>query len=190
MSTKSQPSRELTPAEIIAQAEAEYLAAQQHVETVEAQIAAGDEDLTPEDLDKAKSVSRFADLRRAAAERKAARAAAKQQRAHTAKVIDDNIIATQGLEQQIDPLLQQARVLIDQALEITKRHDRAVFAIAELAETEGNPYSHDDDPDVIGLARPGAFELTWFETRGVRGEVYGSQKVLTRLTSQYRNRSI
>lgn len=172
-----------SPDDIIRAADEEIESARRLEATLEDAVRNGDESVEPEQIEKARGLKRFAELRREAAQKKAARLAELQAEADFKALLDEHVTGAEGLLEQVDPLLAQARELIDQALALTRDHDRHVLILARAAKSEGNEWRPEDDPELVGNGQ--LSDWAWFKARGVRGEVLGAGGVLTRLLKPY-----
>ncbi|WP_345377374.1 hypothetical protein [Frondihabitans cladoniiphilus] len=153
--------------------------------TLEEKVRSGDETVKYEQIEKARGLKRFAELRREAAQAKAEALAEKLERDKINGLLAEHLPGAQSVDAEIEGLLVQARQFVDQALAVARKHDRHVFAIALAATSAGNEYHPESNPEIIGESR--LPEFTWFETRGQRAETLSPGTVLTRLLSPYRD---
>ncbi len=174
---------EPTPAQIIAQADQEIVAAQELADELENRVRDGDDGVTYQEVERARGLKRFAQLRREAAEKKAVKLAEETAAAEFDAFLTEHLAAVEGQDEKVDKLLAQARKYVDQALQVALEHDRHVFALAERAGSAGNPYDPEANPVLIGSIRPPEYE--WFQARGTRMSRMNRGGVLVRLLKPY-----
>lgn len=175
--------RELTPEEIIAGADSEIADADRLAADLERAVLDGDETVTYEQVEKARGLKRFAQLRKEAAQKKAEKLAADRAVAEFDAFLTEHLAGAQGRDEAVDKLLTKARGFLDQAIEAAREHDRHVYELAARAETTGNPYDRESDPELVGQGQ--LPEYSWFAARGVEMHFLGAGGVMTRLLKPY-----
>lgn len=166
-----------SPREIIAAADAEIAEADALSASLEAAARSGDPSVSMEDVDDAKKRSQWARIRRDAAEKRAVDRAAEIQRDDYSTLIETNVpIVEEDNSAVIAALLDQARPLLEEAMNLVGRRNRALWALASYAADRSN-FSEVGD-GLVGEATtvlPGA---SWFEFRGVRHEYISGTSVM------------
>lgn len=169
------------PREIVRQAQEEADEAEQLVVALEERVRGGDEAVTSEEVEKARGLARFAHMRIEGAAKKAARLAAEAEAARRASIVAEHLPKLEGRDDLIDAELEKAREHVRAALALARSTNSSVMAIAHLADSEGNPYYPEDNPEVIGShANP---FTTWFETKGQRHTVLTPLNLITQLVA-------
>jgi hypothetical protein len=145
-----------TPAQIIAQADQEITAAEELAVALEDRVRDGDESIGYEEVEQARGLKRFAQLRREAAEKKAARLAADLAAAERQAVIDAHLPALEAFDaSRVGKLRAEAERKLLEAAELLSGYNRHVAALAALADGAGNPFHPEDDAAITGSTRPG-----------------------------------
>jgi len=152
------PEAELTPAEVIAQADIEIQEAEQLAAELENRVREGDETVGYEQVERARGLMGFARLRRQAAEKKAAKLEAQAAAAARQAVIDAHLPALQAFDAaKVDKLRAEAERKLKEAATMIGERNGHIAALAELAEGPGNPYNPENDAEITGSTR--AFDL-------------------------------
>ncbi len=181
MATETEP----TPAEIIAAADDEITASEVLAVELENRVREGDESVTFDQVERARGLKRFAQLRREAAEKKAARLAGENAAAELDALLDAHVPGAVARDAKVDALLTQARELIDQALTVAEEADRHVLTLAGRAKDQGNPYHPEGNAELIGEKFG---EFSWFEARGNRVDILTAGGVIMQLIEPYRSK--
>lgn len=146
---------ELTPAEVIAQADSEFEEAEQLASELENRVRDGDESVGYEQVERARGLMGFARLRREAAEKKAARLEAQAAQAARQAVIDAHLPALQAFDSaKVEKLRAEAERKLLEAARLINTRNAHIAALAELAEGPGNPFYPEDDAEITGSTRP------------------------------------
>lgn len=149
---------ELTPAEVIAQADSEFREAEQLATELENRVRDGDESVGYEQVERARGLMGFARLRREAAERKAARLEAQAAQAVRQAVVDAHLPALQAFDSaKVEKLRADAERKLEEAANMIAERNGHIAALAELAEGPGNPHAPENDGEITGSTR--AFDL-------------------------------
>ena len=177
----------LTPEQIVADAEREVQEAESLAQTLEERVLDGDETVSYEQIEKARGLKRFAELRKIPAEKKAAALAQKLADEKYERETREHLAAFAALEGQIEPLLEEAARQVQKAIQVALQQDKHVIALGYLAKTPGNPYHRDDEPDLVGevprtgttpeTARPSE-RFAWFRAGNLEGKIVTSEMVI------------
>jgi hypothetical protein len=127
--------KEKSSGEIIADAQAEEVEAAALIESLEDRVRDGDDSVRPEELEKARGLWRFAQLRRTAAAKKAEQARhLERQNALEAGMaaLTPRLIAPQD---DLQPLVNQAHAALSQLVEAAISHNAAVERLSWLHNT-------------------------------------------------------
>lgn len=145
---------ELTPAEVIAQADSEIQEAEQLATELENRVREGDESVGYEQVERARGLMGFARLRREAAEKKAARLEAQAASAARQAVIDTHLPALKAFDAaKVEKLRAEAERKLVEAASLINARNAHIAALAELADGEGNPFHPEDDAEITGSTR-------------------------------------
>lgn len=148
------PEAELTPAEVIAQADIEIQEAEQLAAELEDRVREGDETVGYEQVERARGLMGFARLRREAAEKKAARLEAQAAAAARQAVIDAHLPALEVYDStKVDKLRAEAERKLKEAAALIDERNGHIAALAELADGPGNPYNAENDAEITGSTR-------------------------------------
>jgi hypothetical protein len=142
------PAKTRTPADEVAAADAELLAAEQAAadaeqaaEALAEQVRDGDDDVTPEQLDTVQKAGMFARLRAEAAQRKARKAAERAEQARVTALTEQavTLLDTQANPADIAKLYETARAANLALAAAVDRHDDAVTEALRLLAEAGAP---------------------------------------------------
>lgn len=145
---------ELTPAEVIAQADSEIQEAEQLATELENRVREGDETVGYEQVERARGLMGFARLRREAAEKKAARLEAQAAAAARQEVIDAHLPALRAFDfAKVEKLRAEAeRKLMEAARLINDRNDH-IAGLAQLIDGVGVAEYPDNGVEISGSTR-------------------------------------
>jgi hypothetical protein len=124
-----------TPDQITAMAEQEAAEAEQLLDALEERVRAGDDTVTPTQVEEARGLRRFAQLRREAAQRKAEAAKKAETNTETARRRDAFLSAYADCNPDlIKAAAQRAEEALFELLELVDRHDSLIYAtVPQLA---------------------------------------------------------
>ncbi len=174
----------LLPEEIISRADEEIQSAVELEETLLGKVREGDESVDFEQVEKARGMRRFAELRREAAERKASALRERLEAAEFEQALKAGLEEFKAASVDVGPILDEAAAVMRRAEGVIRRRNEAVIRLAELAPTAGFE-DRLDEPELVGdvpRSTSGPFYAgAWFRAGDVEGDITPRGSLMERL---------